>query len=40
MKLQHPDNTGRPIDVDDERADLLKLNGWAEVAAPKSDDKK
>lgn len=39
MKLQHPDNTGRPIEVDEERAVLLKLNGWAEVE-PKSDDKK
>lgn len=34
-KLQHPDSTSRPIEVDDERAELLKANGWVEVD-PKS----
>lgn len=41
VKLQHPESTNRPITVDDDRADLLKQNGWVEVVAePKSDDKK
>lgn len=31
VKLQHPENTGRPIEVDDERAELLKQAGWVEV---------
>ncbi len=31
VKLQHPDSTNRPIEVDDERAVLLKANGWVEV---------
>lgn len=31
VKLQHPDSTTRPIEVDDERAELLKLSGWVEV---------
>ncbi len=31
MKIQHPDNTGKPIEVDEDRADLLKRSGWVEV---------
>lgn len=31
VKLQHPDSTNRPITVDEERAELLKRNGWVEV---------
>lgn len=31
VKLHHPESTNRPITVDDERAELLKRNGWVEV---------
>lgn len=38
IKLQHPDNAGKPIEVEDEHAETYKTQGWTEVA-PKPTSK-
>lgn len=39
MKIQHPDHSGRPIEIADDQLANYESQGWSEVKPkPKSDD--